>query len=222
MLKKISSLFSQEYFIPFLMRLLLFLKMKVGSLFYAKFFFKCTKISVYPGAKICGTKYIHIGNNCSFGKNIWIDAVSKYAGEFFKPNLTIGNDFSCSDYVHITAIKQVKIGHGVLVGSKVLITDHSHGKYASLNQSTPDISPANRPLFFRGDVNIGDNVFIGDNVVIMGPANIENGAIIGSNSVITGFIPSNSIVVNDIKMRIAKKYSGISQEWVRENDEADS
>ena len=41
---------------------------------------------------------------------------------------------------------------------------------------------------------IGENVWVGDNSVIIGPVNIGPGAIIGANSVVRGMVPSNTIV----------------------------
>jgi acetyltransferase-like isoleucine patch superfamily enzyme len=43
-------------------------------------------------------------------------------------------------------------------------------------------------------VVIGESVWIGDNSVIMGPATIGKGAIVGANSVVRGVIPANTIV----------------------------
>lgn len=53
-----------------------------------------------------------------------------------------------------------------------------------------------RPFrFYRGQVVIGDNVFIGVNTVIAKPVTIGTGAVIGANSVVTRDIPENAIVV---------------------------
>ncbi len=41
---------------------------------------------------------------------------------------------------------------------------------------------------------IGENVWVGDNSVIIGPVTIGRGAIIGANSVVRGMVPSNTIV----------------------------
>jgi lipopolysaccharide O-acetyltransferase len=41
---------------------------------------------------------------------------------------------------------------------------------------------------------IGENVWIGDNSVILGPATIGRGAIVGANSVVRGVVPPDTIV----------------------------
>jgi acetyltransferase-like isoleucine patch superfamily enzyme len=53
-----------------------------------------------------------------------------------------------------------------------------------------------RPFrFYQGSVIIGDNVFIGANVVITKPARIGDGVVVGANAVIAGDIPPNAIAV---------------------------
>lgn len=53
----------------------------------------------------------------------------------------------------------------------------------------------------NGAATIGNNVFIGAGTKIIGPVKIGANVTIGQNCVITKDIPSNSIVINDSKMR---------------------
>ena len=46
---------------------------------------------------------------------------------------------------------------------------------------------------YRGKVTIGDNVFIGMNVVFVKPVKIGDGSIIGANSVVINDIPPYTI-----------------------------
>ena len=59
---------------------------------------------------------------------------------------------------------------------------------------------------------IGDNVWIGDNSVILGPASIGNGAIIGANSLVRGEVPSNSIVAGT-PARVVKRFNPQKTSW---------
>ena len=54
--------------------------------------------------------------------------------------------------------------------------------------------PKNRPLKTKGGVTIGNNVWIGDKVVILSGVTIGDGAIIGANSVVTKNVERQSIV----------------------------
>ena len=74
------------------------------------------------------------------------------------------------------------------------VRDHNHGIYNGEAHSSPEEAPAYRLLGGGGPVVIGENVWIGDNSVIIGPATIGKGAIVGANSVVRGVVPANTIV----------------------------
>lgn len=50
-----------------------------------------------------------------------------------------------------------------------------------------------RPLTSKGSVVIEDNVWIGQNAVILSGVTIGHGSIIGTNSVVSGDIPPDSV-----------------------------
>lgn len=87
---------------------------------------------------------------------------------------------------HIGAINQVVIGDNLLTGSNVYITDHNHGKSGIEDCILP---PLQRKLFSHGAVEIGKNVWLGNNVVIMPNVKIGDGVVIGANAVVTKDIP---------------------------------
>jgi acetyltransferase-like isoleucine patch superfamily enzyme len=117
-----------------------------------------------------------------------------YREQRFHPQITIGDRVCFSDGVHISSIESVMIGSHCLFGSRKYVADHNHGIYKGGQQSRPEEPPAHRLLGGGGPVIIGENVWIGDNSVILGPATIGNGAIIGANSVVRGVVPANTIV----------------------------
>ena len=73
----------------------------------------------------------------------------------------------------------------------VLISDNSHGEICAEEQSVP---PLDRQLVSKGEVVIGNNVWIGDKVAILAGVRIGDGAIIGANSVVTKDVPANCVV----------------------------
>jgi acetyltransferase-like isoleucine patch superfamily enzyme len=79
----------------------------------------------------------------------------------------------------------------VLIASKVYISDHFHG---NVTAEELDIAPVKRKLFSKGPVIIGDNVWIGEGVVIMPGVEIGNSCIIGANAVVTKSFPKDSVI----------------------------
>lgn len=56
-----------------------------------------------------------------------------------------------------------------------------------------DMPPTQRPIYSKGPVVIGDNVWIGDKATILPNVSIGKGAIIAANSVVTKDVPEYSV-----------------------------
>lgn len=63
----------------------------------------------------------------------------------------------------------------------------------SLKKKLLGIAPNKRPLYCKGPVIIGNNVWIGEKASIMPGVTIGDGVIIAANSVVTKDIPSYSL-----------------------------
>lgn len=138
-----------------------------------------------------GEKFIKIGNNCSFGKRLRLEAISKYLNNIYTPEISIGSNVDIGSDCHFGSINKIFIGDNVLIASKVFITDHSHGNNDITN------SPRYRSLFSKGCVVIERNVWIGESVSILPNVFIGENCIIGANSVVTKSFPANSIVAGN-------------------------
>lgn len=138
-----------------------------------------------------GFKYISIGSNTSFQRDIYLTAWDRYCEQQFFPEIKIGSDCAIGAWNHITCINRIVIGNGLLTGKWVTITDNSHGTtdYKDLR-----IPPAKRKIHSKGPVIIGNNVWIGDKATILAGVKIGDGAVIAANSVVTKDVPSFSIV----------------------------
>lgn len=93
-----------------------------------------------------------------------------------------------------------------------MISDHNHGSYKGSEQSNPPESPIKRKLVSFGHVIIGSNVCLGDNVIIVGPAKIGNGVVIGANSVVMRDIPAN-VIAAGAPLRILKTFNEGNGLW---------
>ena len=93
-----------------------------------------------------------------------------------KQTLHIGDNVEMGDMTHIVAHEKVVIGDNVLIASKCFISDTNHGVYKGMKQDSPELPPNSRKLV-TNPVRIGNNVWIGENVVILAGADIGDGCI---------------------------------------------
>lgn len=138
-----------------------------------------------------GGEYISVGKNFNCGVRLRLEAFDKHLENKFSPKIKIGDNVSINDDCHIGAINEVIIEDGVLIASKVFITDHYHGEITTDAIALP---PSQRKLFSKGAVKIGKNVWIGEGAVILPNTTIGQNSIIGANTVISKNIPENSVV----------------------------
>ena len=157
--------------------------------------FSSDDISIGRWSKIRGVKFINLGRNFRAGDDFWVEAISAYGSETYKPEIIIGENVIFMNRVHIAAINRIEIANDVLIGSNVLITDHFHGN--SVGGALQDIHPASRNLNSRGGVLIEKRVWIGDGVCIMPGVSIGVGAIIGANAVVTKSVEAGAVVAGN-------------------------
>ena len=100
---------------------------------------------------------------------------------------------------HIGCMNKIIIGNNVLMGSNILIEDHSHGNTFDYSKPRTQL-----PLVSNGEIIIGDNVWICDNAVILGGAHIGNNCVIAANSVVNKSFPDNCLI-GGIPAKIIKK-----------------
>lgn len=145
-----------------------------------------------------GEQYMSFGNNVHFTHSTFLTAWDSYsymnAGQeilqTFSPWIEIGDNCNFGEYLHITAINKIVIGSGCLTGKWVTITDNSHGQFV---KEQLEMRPIQRPLYSKGPVIIGQNVWIGDKVTILPGVTIGDGAVIAANAVVTKDVPPYSM-----------------------------
>jgi acetyltransferase-like isoleucine patch superfamily enzyme len=103
------------------------------------------------------------------------------------PKVYIGDNTVIGRHNIITVKNLIRIGSDVLIGSYVQIIDHSHSikRAALIREQSAEI----------GEVDIGDDVWIGAGAKILMGAKIGRGSVIGANSVVRGEIPEYAIAV---------------------------
>lgn len=142
--------------------------------------------------------------NISIGPHVFIKSDARL--ESLGGEIVIGDGCQFEKGISITSAKHVKIGSGVLVARNVYISDHSH------NIDNIEISPVLSGINNINPVVIGDNCWIGTNVVILPGTKIGRGSVIGANSVLRGVYP-DAVMLVGCPAKIVKKYDSKSMTW---------
>lgn len=182
----------------------------VYSLIVTKLFYKGARLIRRP-IYIRGKSSLRFERGLTTGHGCRFDLPGN--GE---PTLLIGKNCEMGDGVHIVAHEKVIIGDNCLMASKIFISDTNHGEYSGAAQSSPE-TPPNRRALNTSPVKIGNNVWIGENVVILLGIEIGDGCIIGSNSVVKKSIPQNCIAAG-IPAKIIKTYCEEEKSWIKVNN----
>ena len=165
--------------------------------------------------RLLGLRRMQIGEDFHAGDALWLEAVTQYGGRHFEPKLTIGAHARLSDNVHIACLDSVTVGAHLLSGSRVLISDHTHGRYDGHGvdeDGDPAVPPALRPLHSPGPIVIGKNVWLGEGVAVLAGAHIGDGCVIGANSVVVGFIPAETVAVG-APARPIRRWNAGARAW---------
>ena len=128
---------------------------------------------------------IHVDRNFRCDGDLWLGVHST------EGRIIIGGNVSASGPLIVTAVGLLTVGEGALFGPNVLITDHYHGN--TRDPAHRSMPPSQRPLYSPGTITIGNNVQFGANSVVLAPATIGDGAIIGANAVVKGCVPAGSV-----------------------------
>lgn len=156
---------------------------------------------------IRGKKYIDFGTNLTTGARCRIEV----HGNHHEKKIIFGKNVNMGYDVRMTCSSKIVIGDNVLIGSRVLIIDNSHGKYSGHQQDIPSTPPNERKIV-TAPLEIADNVWIGENVVIQMGVKVGYGSIIAANSVVTKDIPEKSIVAG-APAKVIKIYNDKNKEW---------
>jgi acetyltransferase-like isoleucine patch superfamily enzyme len=128
---------------------------------------------------------------------------------YYPERVSLGNYIYIGPNAEINGLGEVEIMNGVIIGPNLVIHSANH------NFKDSKYIPYDETFDFR-KVTIGENVWIGGNVIITPGSNIGEGCIIGAGAVVSGTIPPLSIVVGNpckvIKSRDSDHYYRLKSE----------
>lgn len=112
---------------------------------------------------------------------------------------TCGGLIQCGSGVNIGMCTVIHALGDVIIGDGTLISPHV-GIYAQSHHIELGKPLTGKQVACK--IEIGSNVWIGANAVIVGPVTIGSGSVIGAGVVVRENVPPNKIVVPDIKYKL--------------------
>ena len=123
---------------------------------------------------------LEIGANTLFEPNVWITVGDD-------AQVRIGEGTFLNIAVMVAAARLVEIGSHCMLANGCFVTDANH------RFDDPDTPVPWQGFDSRGPTRIGDNVWLGANVVVTSGVTIGERCVIGANSVVTQDVPPFSI-----------------------------
>jgi lipopolysaccharide O-acetyltransferase len=138
-----------------------------------------------PPVRLVGERYIAIGSGVSISAGSWLQVQGEHDGAV----LHVGDRTTVAGSCVLSAVESLIVGQGVLFARNVYVSDHQHAfeeiGVPIRDQWVDRVAP----------VEICDDAWLGQNVVVGPGVRIGRGAVVGSNSVVLSDIPDYSVAV---------------------------
>ncbi|MBO0981011.1 DapH/DapD/GlmU-related protein [Microbacterium sp. SD291] len=125
--------------------------------------------------RLRGTSRISIGSEAAIYEGCWLEAEPSSL-------MVLGDRAYLGHGVHVHAVDDVTIGNGVMIVDHAIISAGGHQMDAAKSATR------------SGPIHIGDDVFIGQNAVVVGGVTIGDRAIVGAGAVVTRDVPAGATV----------------------------
>jgi len=144
---------------------------------------KIGKRTSIPKIFITWPHQVALGDDCILEHNIYF----KFDGIWQRgSSIIIGNKVFIGNSCEFNIRKSIVVGNNSLIGSGCRFIDHDHG--TQLNKLIRDQQGSEK------SIKIGNDVWIGSNVIVLKGVEIGDGAVVAAGSIVTKNVLPNSIV----------------------------
>ena len=170
---------------------------------WVKLFINPFKHKKGKGSSICGKTRMDVlpFNDFTIGKNSTIEDFSVVNNGMGSVHIGDNTRVGISNVL----IGPIQIGNHVIIAQNVVLSGLNHG-YEDIN------TPIRLQPCTTAQITIGNDSWIGANVVITAGVIIGRHVIVAAGSVVTKSVPDNSIVAGN-PARIIKQYNEITGNW---------
>jgi acetyltransferase-like isoleucine patch superfamily enzyme len=150
-------------------------------------------VIVLGKVSIHGSGRVHIGENVLLYPDIHLETLGN-------ARIELGDGVVISRGTHIVAVAGVNIGKGSMIGEYTSIRDANH---------TRDLGrPIRDSGYIAKPIEIGQEVWLGRGVAVLGGVRIGDKATVGANAVVTRDVPEGVTVVGIPAMPISSRVTG--------------
>lgn len=151
---------------------------------------------------VYGTGAIRIGERALFYPDIHFETQDEAL-------VSLGDGVVLSRGVHLVAMAGITVGSGSMIGEYSSIRDANHLRQPGV--PIRDAGHQARPII------IGNEVWIGRGVTVLGGVRIGDGATVGANAVVTRDVPSGAVVAGVPARQISSRGPSTAEASTNEN-----
>jgi acetyltransferase-like isoleucine patch superfamily enzyme len=183
------------------------------TLLASSFFSIGNKTTIIPPFRFSNLSQIQLGSRVTIHQNCWIhvlNSATSCKSAINGPKLIMKDHVEIGMNATISAAKLIVIEENVFTAPNVYISDHGH-EYRDVN-----VPIAMQGIRKVAEVRIGENTWLGQNVVILPGVTIGKHCVVGANSVVNRNVPDYCIAAGaPAKVRLL--YNRETACWERVN-----